>query len=373
MSGVARRTREDTAVKRQNRFRAVLAVVGLMTLSRTALAAPVLNPANGHYYDAVTSNINWYNASAQAEAMWFTDAEGNVYRGHLATVTSREENEFIRATFSYAARSSGYWLGGYQVAEKDSPSDGWQWVTGEPFTYANWAPKEPNDAAGAEDGIHLTNGDGQWNDLMRTSRVLGYVVEYEMENSAPVADAGGPYELMENGVFVEVEPTTLNTRSKGRWVTAYLTPVPELLVEVLLDGSNSGDPDGDGLAYFWTILSSSGECVATLDGQQPTVELAAGIYLVELIVSDGLLESEPAHSSVTIEPLDLTFVDPSSVTLCGPAADLPAYGELADMVTADTLMIKFSRSALIETLFRGNENVVCVGGALRGEAVIDVK
>ncbi len=58
----------------------------------------------------------------------------NGWPGHLATVTSAEENAFIvDMTNSY-----NHWLGGYQPAGSDEPAGNWQWVTGEPWIYANW-------------------------------------------------------------------------------------------------------------------------------------------------------------------------------------------------------------------------------------------
>ena len=61
----------------------------------------------------------------------------------------------------------GYWLGGFR-----NQLDNWEWITGEPFTYAHWAYGEPNNANGVEDIIMILadrNRDkfwfATWNDI----------------------------------------------------------------------------------------------------------------------------------------------------------------------------------------------------------------
>ncbi len=134
----------------------------------------IFNPSNGHYYQAITvpGGINWFDAKAAAESRTFAGLQG-----HLATVTSQQENDFITENLPFAARQRD-WLGGFQPSGSPEPGGNWQWVTGEPFSYTNWAGGEPNDA-GNEDGLHFFTDSGQWNDESRGSmRPQGYVVEY---------------------------------------------------------------------------------------------------------------------------------------------------------------------------------------------------
>ncbi|MDJ0870111.1 MAG: PKD domain-containing protein, partial [Myxococcota bacterium] len=91
------------------------------------------------------------------------------------------------------------------------------------------------------------------------------------ENSAPVADAGEDQ-------------------------TVFVTD------SVVLDGSGSEDVDGDPLEFSWALTSVPPGSTATLDDPaSPTPRFTAdlpGNYLVQLIVSDGMLDSRPNSTVV---------------------------------------------------------------------------
>ncbi|MGV3774073.1 MAG: lectin-like protein [Verrucomicrobiales bacterium] len=120
--------------------------------------------------------ITWVNASLAATNRG----------GYLATITSAKENEFV---FKLAEQNSavwyngyGPWLGGIQPAGADEPTGGWAWITGEPFTYKNWAPGQPNNNQ-YEDRIHFggqANRSSMWNDVGRNTVnfTRGFIVEH---------------------------------------------------------------------------------------------------------------------------------------------------------------------------------------------------
>jgi hypothetical protein len=136
-----------------------LVVSSLTMHSAQASSSPILNPANGHYYQAVAASggISWFDAKISAEGRTLGDL-----RGHLATITSQAEQNFIvtelpqvKAPVSPdSAYTAGYWLGGFQPTGSTEPDGGWQWIINEQFSlFDNWMPPaEPNNYGGNEDG-----------------------------------------------------------------------------------------------------------------------------------------------------------------------------------------------------------------------------
>jgi hypothetical protein len=95
-------------------------------------------------YDLSTGNggITWDEAKAAAESSSY-----NGWKGHLVTITSTEENQFVDTNFPVDC----YWLGGYQPEGSSEPSGNWQWVTGEKWNFVYWNPGfEPNNQYGGE-------------------------------------------------------------------------------------------------------------------------------------------------------------------------------------------------------------------------------
>jgi hypothetical protein len=160
-----------------------------MATSDTATLLVRRNPdvgPNGNFYQIVSPpSITWSNAQSLAEQRG----------GHLATITSAEEDVFIDS-MRECFLDDELWVGGFQNPGEPSPGSGWMWVNAEgSFAganggpgYANWRPGEPNDAGGPGSENYLTIGWGGqfgWNDTANVSTLIkGYVVEYE--NRPPV-------------------------------------------------------------------------------------------------------------------------------------------------------------------------------------------
>lgn len=149
-------------------------LVSLITFS-TVSAAPVL--FNGHYYELVSyPRINWYEARDYAAGSTY-----NGMQGHLVTITSQAEEDFLINTFpEIGGQETWIWLGG-----SDESSEGvWSWITGEPWSYTNWdvANNEPN-GEGDENCLEYTDGTAKWNDENCNSFRDYFLVEYEPETA----------------------------------------------------------------------------------------------------------------------------------------------------------------------------------------------
>jgi hypothetical protein len=160
----------------------VFVCLGFASISN---ATPVQFAGNNNWYELISApNTTWTQANDLANISIF-----NGITGHLATITSVEENTFIFAGLGVG--NSPIWLGGFQDSSAPEPIGEWQWVTGESWSYSNWAPGEPNNlSGGGEDALAFAffKADGTWNDAPITYTGYsqgGYVVEYE---SSPVPE-----------------------------------------------------------------------------------------------------------------------------------------------------------------------------------------
>jgi hypothetical protein len=187
-------------------------IVGVLTGGDRASASPVQFGSN--YYDYVVADgISWADANAAASASVF----GGV-NGHLATVTSAAENNFLAngvADFSaYDGLLAISWLGA-QVSSSGigtwvvGPEAGQQFSSGQtPLNgmYTNWGGPEPNNAPSAmEMQIGTLNWfgitKGMWADARNglsspcpgiCDPIVGYFVEYESPNVTAVPLSASP-------------------------------------------------------------------------------------------------------------------------------------------------------------------------------------
>ena len=162
------------------KFKHVAALALILTLCSSAFAASgKFYRFKGRLYRVFEHNLTWYDAKIRCEEMG----------GHLATITSRAENNFI---VSICQNRRFYWLGGFRLND----GYGWAWVTGEPFRYTNWSPGEPNDADYGEPYLQITNyHTGRWgwndhNDNFWPSRSLYcFICEWDDDSSRTLSNA----------------------------------------------------------------------------------------------------------------------------------------------------------------------------------------
>jgi hypothetical protein len=156
---------------------------------REELALPsgtgwIFNPANGHYYkEFIVPGHTWHGAVAEAAAMG----------GYLACIADAAENQWLEANFPPRGGQQEAFLGG-----TDENQEGvWEWITGEPWSYTNWQPGEPNDAFGGEDYLEWA---GSWNDV---------------PNSGYPSGSGTPYGITEFEPGTGTDPLAFDTDGDG--------------------------------------------------------------------------------------------------------------------------------------------------------------
>jgi hypothetical protein len=132
---------------------------------------------NDHRYVLYVGEKSW------TDARDYCESKG----GHLATITSSEEQEAVYGLVDKKGIKNLYWIGGCKI-------DGnWVWVTGEQWEYTNWDPGEPN-SDGNEFYLQMyrisirSSGVGKWNDEDNSGNVndenyslknIGFICEWD--------------------------------------------------------------------------------------------------------------------------------------------------------------------------------------------------
>lgn len=170
------------------------AALAIGALGAAASASPIRWGSgvggNGHYYDLVSApGLGWLDAFSVASTMQFLGVFGD-----LATLTSDAEHQFVADAFADQI-SGGAWIGGYQFAGLSDPSAGWNWVSGEAWSFTAWNDGSPDDLGGTLDETYarMLAGNGKWDDLDIKSSQDWYVIEYAIvpgPGSAALAFAG---------------------------------------------------------------------------------------------------------------------------------------------------------------------------------------
>jgi hypothetical protein len=153
---------------------AMMMVLLLLAVANTGRADTVVyqgmtfHEFNGHYY-AVTEGlgVSWSETESRAVALG----------GHLASITSEAEQNFINDTFLSNDPITISWIGLSDEAQEGR----FVWTTGEPLQYTNWAPGEPNDSYGEDyvcinwHHVYATDPKGTWNDGGASANLAGII------------------------------------------------------------------------------------------------------------------------------------------------------------------------------------------------------
>lgn len=131
----------------------------------------------GHKYELYNESMTWESAKL------FCEKKG----GHLVTISDEKENEFVngmRCRNLSTDYQQSIWLGASDAANEGT----WSWITGEPFTYSNWEPNEPN--GGTSQNYLQMYSSGNWDDVQNEAGRF-VVCEYDsvQPKQTPVASS----------------------------------------------------------------------------------------------------------------------------------------------------------------------------------------
>jgi len=120
-------------------------------------------------------------------------------------------------------------------------------------------------------------------------------------------EGGHVYRLIVNDGQADSEPSTVVVRVMNAPPVAEAGPDLETIPgsPVTLDGGGSFDPNGDPIAYQWSIASApagSGAVIPSPNASNPLFEPdVEGIFVIRLVVGDGRLYSAPDNVTVRSE------------------------------------------------------------------------
>lgn len=206
-----------------------------------------LGTYNGHTY--YQSEIPMNAAAVFADAL----SKG----GYVATINDAAENAFI----NNAILAGGFPYYAYIGLNDVSVEGSYVWQNGDPVTYTNWAPGEPNDSGGEDYVIMYSTG--LWNDVQASHNDY-YVLEIDatFEQTAGLP-SGSVFPVGVTTNTFEVTDSSGNTSSCSFDVTVNDTEAP--VITCPGDVSVSNDPGVCGAVVNYTVTatdncSSSGSC-----------------------------------------------------------------------------------------------------------------
>ena len=206
----------------------------------------------------------------------------------------------------------------------------------------------------ALDGSNSSDLDGdplsfKWTLIQKPAGSTTEISDVNSVNPTIFIDVPGIYiaELVVNDGFEPSDPDTvlLNVGNVPPVADAGENLAAQLGDLITLDGSASHDANGDMLSYRWQFVSKPTGSVAGLSSRfdvKPSFTVdVAGDYVIELIVRDGLEQSDPDRVTVTVG---------NSAPLADAGPDLPANigqtmtldGSASSDLDGDTLRYRWS-------------------------------
>lgn len=215
-------------------------------------------------------NTSVYLVTSEPLTWVEAEAEATILGGHLVSINSQAEQDFIEAIFLNEEDGNNrqpYWTG-----LNDTEVEGqFVWSSGEPVTYTNWSvdPQEPNNAGGIGPSDYVAfnryhflnenNAPGTWNDYDGAFEALG-IIELELSEIANLPAS-----------FSDVKDSWIQSSSITNLATAFTAislPFPVV-----------GEVDGWQGTSNWGDIDSDGDLDALVTGQDNQGKGVAHIYL----------------------------------------------------------------------------------------------
>src|SRR5579859_1134478 len=164
------------------------------------------------------------------------------------------------------------------------------------------------------DGSGSTDVDGKpltfaWSFTSKPANSTAVLSNPNIVNPTFTTNEKGTYvvQLVVNDGYLSSNPSSVTISDINSPPVA--NPGPDQTIQVgnivKLDGSGSTDVDGDTLTYRWAILSAPTGSTATLSSAtvvNPTfVPDMLGTYIVQLIVNDGTVDSQPKNVTISTD------------------------------------------------------------------------
>ena len=189
---------------------AAVMAAGVMGTSVTASAADSSEKAyREHKYRRYDHSMTWQEADR------FCRAKG----GHLVTINSAEEQEFIEELLRKGERNS-YWIGGMVASGTIT------WVTGEAVVYTNWAADQPDLHNSNEDALMIykeknplapSDTTYKWNDI-KSDGTCGEEAFFGIENFGFICEIDAAGDINDDGI-IDVDDLTLLQKFVAGWKT----------------------------------------------------------------------------------------------------------------------------------------------------------
>lgn len=279
------------------------------------------NASNGNFYMVETTNFSWDNAvtNAQSELL-------NGVAGHLVTITTQAEYEFVRDYVSPShvwialsdAGEEGKWIwttgpeAGTQISQGNTDAIGW---------YNRWTGSEPN--SGSTRNWALMHSNGWWYDNWPNTNGYDSVVEWEGEDII-------------NNSYYRVNHSNADASD-------------------VTNGTSVGvvqgvDPEGDGLVY--SIEGGNADGIFAIDANTGEITILDNTNLDATVTDTYTLTIRATEASgVKFDEIDITvkFNDDFSISTNTP---LNVNEASSAVLTTANLNITDIDGVAADTVFR---------------------